>query len=150
MPGRANRAKTPLPCAQVDNWVYDEANSTFIEDPEMQQRLMDANPNSFRKLVRSRPSIYFPWSPEPLQGCICSVYRCMVPSPAFAASALLSSAFAPDSLLTGSWQSNAPARSATRLSQHQAIQCWLTSPGLPHQEQVNQFTIGYSIGCGWV
>ena len=37
---------------QVDNWVYDEANSTFIEDPEMQKRLMDANPNSFRKLVR--------------------------------------------------------------------------------------------------
>merc|ERR1712137_953291 len=35
----------------VDNWVYDEANSTFIEDPEMAQRLMDANPNSFRKLV---------------------------------------------------------------------------------------------------
>ncbi|KAI8476659.1 MAG: magnesium protoporphyrin chelatase [Monoraphidium minutum] len=36
---------------QVDNWVYDEANSTFIEDPEMAARLMDANPNSFRKLV---------------------------------------------------------------------------------------------------
>ncbi|KAI7837358.1 hypothetical protein COHA_008797 [Chlorella ohadii] len=35
----------------VDNWVYDEANATFIEDPEMAQRLMDANPNSFRKLV---------------------------------------------------------------------------------------------------
>ena len=35
----------------VDNWVYDEANSTFIDDPEMAQRLMDANPNSFRKLV---------------------------------------------------------------------------------------------------
>ncbi len=32
--------------------MYDEANSTFIEDPEMQKRLMDANPNSFRKLVR--------------------------------------------------------------------------------------------------
>lgn len=35
----------------VDNWVYDEANSTFIEDPEMAQRLLEANPNSFRKLV---------------------------------------------------------------------------------------------------
>jgi magnesium chelatase subunit H len=35
----------------VDNWVYDEANATFIEDPEMAQRLMDTNPNSFRKLV---------------------------------------------------------------------------------------------------
>ena len=28
-----------------------QANATFIEDPEMAQRLMDANPNSFRKLV---------------------------------------------------------------------------------------------------
>jgi magnesium chelatase subunit H len=36
---------------QVDNWVYDEANNTFIEDPEMAARLMAANPNSFRKLV---------------------------------------------------------------------------------------------------
>jgi len=36
---------------QVDNWVYDEANATFIEDPAMAARLMDANPNSFRKLV---------------------------------------------------------------------------------------------------
>ncbi|GAX72580.1 hypothetical protein CEUSTIGMA_g36.t1 [Chlamydomonas eustigma] len=35
----------------VDNWVYDEANSTFIEDPAMAERLMNANPNSFRKLV---------------------------------------------------------------------------------------------------
>jgi magnesium chelatase subunit H len=35
----------------VDNWVYDEANSTFIEDPEMAARLLEANPNSFRKLV---------------------------------------------------------------------------------------------------
>lgn len=37
----------------VDNWIYDDANSTFIEDEEMQKRLMDANPNSFRKLVAS-------------------------------------------------------------------------------------------------
>jgi magnesium chelatase subunit H len=36
---------------QVDNWVYDEANSTFMEDPEMAARLMQANPNSFRKMV---------------------------------------------------------------------------------------------------
>ncbi|KAF5828119.1 magnesium protoporphyrin chelatase [Dunaliella salina] len=35
----------------VDNWVYDDANSTFIEDDAMAKRLMDANPNSFRKLV---------------------------------------------------------------------------------------------------
>ena len=36
---------------QVDNWVYDEANGTFIDDPELQKRMMDLNPNSFRKLV---------------------------------------------------------------------------------------------------
>jgi len=40
----------PFP-SQVDNWVYDDANSTFIEDDAMAKRLMDANPNSFRKLV---------------------------------------------------------------------------------------------------
>lgn len=31
--------------------MYDDANSTFIEDDAMAKRLMDANPNSFRKLV---------------------------------------------------------------------------------------------------
>jgi magnesium chelatase subunit H len=35
----------------VDNWVYEDANSTFIKDKEMQQRLLDLNPNSFRKMV---------------------------------------------------------------------------------------------------
>ena len=35
----------------VDNWVYEDANSTFMEDEEMQRRLMEANPNSFRKMV---------------------------------------------------------------------------------------------------
>merc|ERR1712159_371750 len=35
----------------VDNWVYEEANSTFVLDPEMCDRLMNTNPNSFRKLV---------------------------------------------------------------------------------------------------
>ncbi|ERN12648.1 hypothetical protein AMTR_s00025p00239420 [Amborella trichopoda] len=38
---------------QVDNWVYEEANSTFIQDEEMLKRLMDTNPNSFRKLVQT-------------------------------------------------------------------------------------------------
>lgn len=42
---------TSLHPFQVDNWVYDDANSTFIDDPDMAQRLLDANPNSFRKLV---------------------------------------------------------------------------------------------------
>jgi len=35
----------------VDNWVYEEANDTFINDPAMAKRLMDVNPNSFRKMV---------------------------------------------------------------------------------------------------
>ncbi|XP_027175365.1 magnesium-chelatase subunit ChlH, chloroplastic [Coffea eugenioides] len=38
---------------QVDNWVYEEANTTFIEDQEMLNRLMSTNPNSFRKLVQT-------------------------------------------------------------------------------------------------
>jgi len=35
----------------VDNWVYEEANETFIQDEEMRQRLMNLNPHSFRKVV---------------------------------------------------------------------------------------------------
>jgi magnesium chelatase subunit H len=35
----------------VDNWVYEETNDTFIKDEEMCKRLMDLNPNSFRKIV---------------------------------------------------------------------------------------------------
>ncbi|MBW4650617.1 MAG: magnesium chelatase subunit H [Kastovskya adunca ATA6-11-RM4] len=35
----------------VDNWVYEDVNTTFIEDEEMQKRLMNLNPNSFRKMV---------------------------------------------------------------------------------------------------
>ncbi|MEC4985827.1 MAG: magnesium chelatase subunit H [Oscillatoria sp. PMC 1068.18] len=35
----------------VDNWVYEDVNTTFIDDPEMCKRLMNLNPNSFRKLV---------------------------------------------------------------------------------------------------
>jgi magnesium chelatase subunit H len=31
--------------------VYEEANDTFINDPEMAKRLMDVNPSSFRKMV---------------------------------------------------------------------------------------------------
>ena len=36
---------------QVDNFVYEETNETFINDPEMRKRLMDLNPNSFRRIV---------------------------------------------------------------------------------------------------
>jgi magnesium chelatase subunit H len=35
----------------VDNWIYEETNDTFIKDKEMCKRLMDLNPNSFRKIV---------------------------------------------------------------------------------------------------
>jgi len=35
----------------VDNWVYEDVNTTFIEDEQMCKRLMDLNPNSFRKIV---------------------------------------------------------------------------------------------------
>tara|TARA_Y100001968_G_scaffold3388_1_gene2987 strand:+ start:109429 stop:113436 length:4008 start_codon:yes stop_codon:yes gene_type:complete len=36
---------------QVDNFVYEDANETFINDPEMRKRLMELNPNSFRRIV---------------------------------------------------------------------------------------------------
>ncbi|MGG6295844.1 magnesium chelatase subunit H [Leptolyngbya sp. AN02str] len=35
----------------VDNWVYEDTNTTFFKDEEMCKRLMDLNPNSFRKMV---------------------------------------------------------------------------------------------------
>ncbi|NEP19147.1 MAG: magnesium chelatase subunit H, partial [Leptolyngbya sp. SIO4C1] len=35
----------------VDNWVYEDANTTFIQDEAMCKRLMDLNPNSFRRMV---------------------------------------------------------------------------------------------------
>jgi len=35
----------------VDNWVYEDANDTFIKDEVMQKRLLDTNPNAFRDMV---------------------------------------------------------------------------------------------------
>lgn len=35
----------------VDNWVYEDVNDTFIKDEQMQKRLMNLNPHSFRKMV---------------------------------------------------------------------------------------------------
>jgi magnesium chelatase subunit H len=35
----------------VDNFVFEDANSVFIEDAEMQKRLLDMNPNAFRDMV---------------------------------------------------------------------------------------------------
>jgi len=36
---------------EVDNFVFEDANDTFINDSEMQQRLLDTNPNAFRDMV---------------------------------------------------------------------------------------------------
>merc|ERR1712146_366523 len=36
---------------QVDNWVYEDTNATYMEDEEMRNRLMETNPSSFRKMV---------------------------------------------------------------------------------------------------
>lgn len=35
----------------VDNWIYEDANDTFIKDDAMRQRLLNLNPHSFRKMV---------------------------------------------------------------------------------------------------
>lgn len=35
----------------VDNWIYEDTNTTFIEDQEMCKRLMNLNPHSFRRMV---------------------------------------------------------------------------------------------------
>ncbi|MBD2020537.1 magnesium chelatase subunit H [Leptolyngbya sp. FACHB-36] len=35
----------------VDNWVYEDTNTTFFKDEELCKRLMNLNPNSFRKMV---------------------------------------------------------------------------------------------------
>jgi magnesium chelatase subunit H len=35
----------------VDNWIYEDTNTTFFKDEEMCKRLMNMNPNSFRKMV---------------------------------------------------------------------------------------------------
>ncbi len=37
----------------VDNWIYEDTNTTFIQDQEMRDRLMNLNPHSFRKMVSS-------------------------------------------------------------------------------------------------
>jgi magnesium chelatase subunit H len=35
----------------VDNWIYEDVNTTFIHDEAMRKRLMNLNPHSFRKIV---------------------------------------------------------------------------------------------------
>merc|ERR1719157_293608 len=36
---------------EVENFVFEDANDVFIDDAEMQQRLLDTNPNAFRDMV---------------------------------------------------------------------------------------------------
>jgi magnesium chelatase subunit H len=36
---------------EVDNFVYEDANDTFIKDEAMQKRLLETNPNAFRDMV---------------------------------------------------------------------------------------------------
>jgi magnesium chelatase subunit H len=36
---------------EVDNFVFEDANDVFINDPEMQKRLLEQNPNAFRDMV---------------------------------------------------------------------------------------------------
>jgi magnesium chelatase subunit H len=35
----------------VDNWIYEDTNTTFIQDEAMRNRLLNLNPHSFRKVV---------------------------------------------------------------------------------------------------
>merc|ERR1719229_863380 len=35
----------------VDNFVYEDANDTFIKDEEMRNRLLETNPNAFRDML---------------------------------------------------------------------------------------------------
>lgn len=35
----------------VDNFVFEDANNVFINDPDMQKRLLETNPNAFRDMV---------------------------------------------------------------------------------------------------
>ncbi|CAM9213486.1 unnamed protein product [Chrysoparadoxa australica] len=36
---------------EVDNFIYEDANDTFIKDAEMRERLLNTNPNAFRDMV---------------------------------------------------------------------------------------------------
>merc|ERR1712166_628510 len=42
---------TTATAGEVDNFVFEDANDTFINDEEMQKRLLDTNPNAFRDMV---------------------------------------------------------------------------------------------------
>ncbi|MEN9275622.1 MAG: magnesium chelatase subunit H, partial [Gloeomargarita sp. GMQP_bins_5] len=42
----------------VDNWIYEEAHNTYINDPHMRERLLNLNPHSFRRMVGTLLEVY--------------------------------------------------------------------------------------------
>ena len=36
---------------EVDNFIYEDANSVFIQDEDMRKRLLETNPNAFRDMI---------------------------------------------------------------------------------------------------
>ena len=36
---------------EVDNFIYEDANETFIKDENMRKRLLDSNPNALRDML---------------------------------------------------------------------------------------------------
>ena len=36
---------------EVDNFIYEDANSVFIQDEAMRKRLLETNPNAFRDMI---------------------------------------------------------------------------------------------------
>ncbi len=36
---------------EVDNFIYEDANSVFIADEDMRKRLLETNPNAFRDMI---------------------------------------------------------------------------------------------------
>ncbi|TFJ79877.1 hypothetical protein NSK_008775, partial [Nannochloropsis salina CCMP1776] len=36
---------------EVDNFIYEDANDTFIKDESMRERLLETNPNALRDMV---------------------------------------------------------------------------------------------------
>merc|ERR1711862_897137 len=36
---------------EVDNFVYEDANETFVKDPKMAKRMLDKNPNALKDMV---------------------------------------------------------------------------------------------------
>jgi magnesium chelatase subunit H len=55
----------------VDNWVYEDFNTTFVQDENMRDRLKNMNPHSFRKVVATLLEVngrgYWETSDENLQ-----------------------------------------------------------------------------------